>query len=66
MLHVQSVPLAPQPHVASHVHVGAQEQGDVQPQLELLLVVLASFVVVFMSHLVFGLAGFYGDTASES
>jgi hypothetical protein len=42
----------------SQVHVGVQEQSDVQVQLlEFALAGFASSIMVFMRHLVFGLPG---------
>ena len=53
--------LAPHSHNEPQVHVGVQGQGEAQAQLVVFMLVLfASVGVVFMRHLVFGLAGLYG------
>jgi hypothetical protein len=59
--------LAPQSHTEPQVHVGTQEQAEPQSQpLVFMLVVFASFVVVFIRHLVFGLPASYGRRARAS
>ena len=50
--------LTPHPHTEPQLHVVAQEQGAAQLQpVDFVLVVFASFVVVVMRYLVFGLTG---------
>lgn len=65
--HPLQAQLAPQSHTETQAQVLAQEQGDVQTQLPVfMLAVFASFVVVFMTYLVFGLPRSYPDCTSES
>jgi hypothetical protein len=59
--------LAPQSHTEPQVHIGKQEQAEPQTQLLVfMLVVRASFVVIFMRHLVFGLPKLYEPRAQAS